>query len=73
MTRRSLCSLVLAAGLLGALIATGAPAQTPKRGGILNAMLIENPPGTRSTTTRACKRCGSTADRSSLSTLYRRN
>ena len=45
MTRRSLCSLVLAAGLLGALVATGAPAQTPKRGGILNAMLIENPPG----------------------------
>ena len=45
MTRRSLCSLVLAAGLLGALVATGAPAQTPKRGGVLNAMLIENPPG----------------------------
>jgi peptide/nickel transport system substrate-binding protein len=27
------------------LAVTGAPAQTPKRGGILNAMLIENPPG----------------------------
>ena len=38
MTRRSLYSLVLAAGLLGALIATGAPAQTPKRGGVLNVV-----------------------------------
>jgi hypothetical protein len=45
MTRRSLLSLVLAAGLLGTLAVTGAPAQTAKRGGILNAMLIENPPG----------------------------
>src|SRR5262252_10391265 len=44
MTRRSL-SFVLAAWLLGVLAVTGATAQAPKRGGILNAMLIENPPG----------------------------
>jgi len=45
MTRRPLLSLVLAVGLLGTLAVTGAPAQAPRRGGILNAMLIENPPG----------------------------
>jgi peptide/nickel transport system substrate-binding protein len=45
MTRRSLPSLLLAAALLGGLAVTIAVAQTPKRGGVLNAMLIENPPG----------------------------
>ena len=45
MTRRSWLSLDLAVVLLGTLAVTGAPAQAPKRGGILNAMLIENPPG----------------------------
>ena len=43
MTSRSLLSLALC---LAILVVAGAPAaQTPKRGGILNAMLIENPPG----------------------------
>ena len=45
MTRRSWLSLTLAALLLGTLAVTGVLAQTPKRGGVLNAMLIENPPG----------------------------
>ena len=61
MTRRSLCSLVLAAGFLGALIATGAPAQTPKRGGILNSMLIEDTrrasPSTSRPPSPTCGRC----------------
>ena len=47
MTARSLSSLAL--GLVALLVVLGvaAPltAQSPKRGGILNAMLIENPPG----------------------------
>jgi peptide/nickel transport system substrate-binding protein len=43
MTRRSLLTIVLG---LAVLAAAGAPAaQTPRRGGVLNAMLIENPPG----------------------------
>ena len=43
MSSRSLIALLLAVLIL---VAVGAPAaQTPKRGGVLNAMLIENPPG----------------------------
>src|SRR5205814_8163176 len=44
MRRRSLAVVLV---LVIAALAAGAPAigQTPKRGGILNAMLIENPPG----------------------------
>jgi peptide/nickel transport system substrate-binding protein len=43
MPSRAVTSLVL---VLAVLVAAGAPdAQTPKRGGVLNAMLIENPPG----------------------------
>src|SRR4026208_483047 len=43
MPSRSLITLLLTVLVL---VAAGAPAaQTPKRGGVLNAMLIENPPG----------------------------
>src|SRR5882672_10751188 len=47
MPRRSRRCLALALILAAGVLAAGAPAlgQTPKRGGILNAMLIENPPG----------------------------
>src|SRR5262245_52011846 len=48
MLGRSRCSPVLVLTLVVALaLAAGGPAigQTPKRGGVLNAMLIENPPG----------------------------
>ena len=44
MTARSLLSLALGLVLLAAAVVP-AIGQTPKRGGILNAMLIENPPG----------------------------
>jgi peptide/nickel transport system substrate-binding protein len=44
MTARSLVSLALGLVLLAAAVVP-AVGQTPKRGGILNAMLIENPPG----------------------------
>src|SRR5882724_3503639 len=45
MTARSLCSLVLGLTLVAAAVVTPAAAQTPKRGGVLNAMLAEDPPG----------------------------
>src|SRR5256885_3342194 len=47
MPTRSRCSLALVLVLVVALLAVGWPAtgQTPRRGGVLNAMLIENPPG----------------------------
>jgi peptide/nickel transport system substrate-binding protein len=44
MTSRSLLSLALSLVLAAAVVAP-AGGQTPRRGGILNAMLIENPPG----------------------------
>ena len=45
MPRRPLMLALVA--LVAAALAAGGPAvgQTPKRGGVLNAMLIENPPG----------------------------
>jgi peptide/nickel transport system substrate-binding protein len=43
MSHRSLLSIALAVLVLAV---AGVPAaQTPRRGGVLNAMLIENPPG----------------------------
>jgi hypothetical protein len=42
MTGRSLLSLVLGLTLV---VAAPAVSQTPKRGGVLNAMLAEDPPG----------------------------
>jgi peptide/nickel transport system substrate-binding protein len=45
--RRRLLPMALGISILGALTAAGvpAPAQAPKHGGILNAMLAEDPPG----------------------------
>jgi peptide/nickel transport system substrate-binding protein len=47
MRTRSLVPLALALVIVGSAIVAGGPAvsQTPKRGGILNAMLSEDPPG----------------------------
>jgi hypothetical protein len=47
MTRRPWLLPALGLVLAAALVITGAPAggQTPKRGGVLNAMLAEDPPG----------------------------
>jgi hypothetical protein len=47
MRERSIFSLTVGVAVLAAALAFAAPteAQTPKRGGMLNAMLSEDPPG----------------------------